>query len=174
MPAINLLPHELKPKESVLKFSKALKKIALIGFVSYLFLGALMVGAFIIISGRINATLSHQEELKSQVKALQNTEQSLLLTEDRLTKVNQVYDAENANGQVDIATEILGKLPEGVTFEGASLTPDETEVSVAVGASFYLTKFLETLKNDDYKKVELTSFIYKNDVGYEVKLSLVK
>jgi Tfp pilus assembly protein PilN len=173
MPTINLLPRELKPKEYVLKLSRLLKKIAMAGFATYLFVALLLVGAFLIISNRIKAVMVHQEDLKSQVKALQNTEQSLLLTQDRLAKINQIYGAANVSKQVQMVDEIVSRLPEGVAFDGASLRPEGNEITVTIGSSAYLTRFLELLKGSGYKRVELTSLILKG-AGYEVKVSIAK
>lgn len=174
MVEINLLPSELKPKGPVLKLSKTLKKLVIGGFAIFLFVAVLLTGAFLIVSNKLKASLLHQEELKSEIAAYQQTEQNLLLTKDRLAKIGLIYGTDTAREEVIILDEILGKLPGQAIFKEVNLLPDGAEITVLIRSSVDLTLFLRELKEGVYKKIELTSFIFKNGEGYEVKLSFAR
>lgn len=174
MPAINLLPTELKPKGYILKFSKTFTSLAVAGLVLFLFSGVILTGAFLIISRKLNDSFSRQQELKNQIKAYQRTEQSLLLVKDRLSKINKIYTSPNSKEEIGILDEVLSILPEGVTLQDTKLFPDEAEISFILGDSYRFSQLLSNLTDRNLKKVELASFALKPDQGYEVKLNLMR
>ena len=91
MANINLLPTELKPKGQILKASKLLKKVSLVALLVFIVFAVLVFGSLIFLSTSIKSSQSNQEDLKSKVKALEQTEQRLVLVKDRLKKIAKVF-----------------------------------------------------------------------------------
>ena len=174
MIGINLMPPELKPKGYILKISRTIKRIILIGFVFFLFSTVILIGAILIISGRLKASIKNQESLRLQIKAYQNTEQNLLLTKDRLTKINQIYGFEDTKEEAEVLGIVLREFPEGVIFKEAELSSDAVIITINFSSSLQLTNFIERLKFHNFQKVELGNLSYSQQKGYEARLSLIK
>ncbi|MBU0570417.1 hypothetical protein KKB40_06625 [Patescibacteria group bacterium] len=172
---INLLPQELRPKGVVLKVSGTLKKVARLSVVTLLISALILMGVFLVLSSQVSQTSDREENLRLQVKALEETEQRLFLLKDRLSKVERVMGADSAEEEIEIFKDILGMRLNGVEFEQADLEKDKVDITISVENADSLTNFFaELIGKGNFKKIELLSLQSKAESGYNVELSLVR
>ncbi|KKQ51094.1 hypothetical protein A2865_00025 [Candidatus Woesebacteria bacterium RIFCSPHIGHO2_01_FULL_39_17] len=168
--AINLLVQELKPKAYVVNFAKILKKLALVTLLIFLVGVTLLVGIITIFSQRTKTAFSNQESLKREIKALQETEQRIVLIKDRIDKVESVYKKENAGDGVSSLREIIRVIPEGVLIQAYNLEADNLEVTLAADSLSNLAKFVSGIINlESFEKIVLKSLEFDSTKGYVIK-----
>jgi hypothetical protein len=174
---INLLPQDIKPKVSILKLSKKLKRFILFGFMFFVFLASTVVGTLFILSNNLKRSIARQVAAKTEIKNLEATEQKLFLIRDRLDKIKQITAVKTAQDQINILEDALNqtKAIDGVDFSGAELQQTVAKVSINAGSSIALSNFLYNLYgNEDYKRINLLALKYNVDLGYTVTLSIVE
>ncbi len=172
MPAINLLPIELSPKGSVVKVSGLLKRVAIVGSVLLVLSAIGLIGFFVFVSFQVTSSTTRQEQLKTTIKSLQQTEQRLILTKDRLEKAKEVLGKETSIENVENLSELFLNVPEDVDLRDAEISATKIELSFIARSSSGLTRILATILAGDYKTVKLTSFAFNTKVGYVVNLDL--
>ena len=172
MPDINLLPEELKPKGFALKIAKTLNKLALFTvLVSFLVL-LLIGGSSLLLSLNLRRVNSQDEVLKGQVKALEQTEQKLVLVKDRIGKIQAILASGGVYDEVDLLKAIIDKKPQNVTFLSSKIVPDGVSIKFNAKTSFDITDFYKVLYEAKIQKFELVSFNFSSDTGYEVEVKV--
>ena len=169
---VNFLPEELKPKGYAVKLSKKLRKIAIICLSVFFITTVLYIGSNVLFSFEQKKLDTSEEELKGKIEALEETEQKLVLAQDRLQKIAAVHAAAHSQDKVDIASKILGKDLEGITIENFTLDNRATVVTFSTGNSQSITKFFTQLLNSDFKDIKVTSFNFDVNKGYEVEVTI--
>lgn len=173
--AVNLLPKELRPKKYIVKISKVLTNVALIALLVFVISAAVITGVFIVISNRLSNSQEKHEELTIQIKALQETEQKIVLIKDRLEKVNKMKSKASASEKVDILDDII-KISEGsVIVDATTLSDKKANILVIVDGSLSLTKFLSgILISGGFNKIEMLSFAFEKDKGYKIEFGFMR
>lgn len=172
MSDINLLPEELKPSGSVLKISAKLNKIALLGVVVLLISIIISLGAYLLLGQRLSASLVKQEDLKVQIKALEKTEQRLVLVKDRLTKISSVSSKPRANDEVEKLSFVSGLFPEGSIVERLELDKNDARISISADNLRTIASYLASvISSGEYTKINLVSLEFNPKEGYIVELS---
>ena len=173
--AVNLLPKELKPKRYIVKISKILTNVALIALLVFVISAVVVTGVFFVVSSRLSSSQEKHEELSTQIKALQETEQKIVLIKDRLEKINTMRSKASASDNIDILDDVI-KISEGTAIiNGASLSDVNANVQVVVDSSLNLTKFLSgVFMSGGFKKIEMLSFEFKKEEGYTVEFSFMR
>lgn len=173
--AVNLLPKELKPRKYIVKISKVLTNVALIALLVFVISAAVITGVFIIISNRLSSSQEKHEELIIQIKALQETEQKIVLIKDRLEKVNKMKSKASASEKVDVLDDVI-RISEGSAIvNAATLSDKKANVLVIVDGSLSLTKFLSgILISGGFEEIEMLSFEFKKDEGYEIEFGFMR
>jgi Tfp pilus assembly protein PilN len=175
MAEINLLSEELRPKKEFVKLANLLKKLAAVAVV--LFFTSLLVvfGAFLILRNRIQVSKERGRDLISEIKALEQTEQRLLLTRDRLEKAEKVAGAKSTVEGTEMLAGLIGVLGEGVVFQRAQIEDDQTNIALVVDSSKTLSELLTSLVGlQTYKQIELLSLTFDPNKGYGLQFSLLK
>jgi len=165
MARINLLPQELKPKGYVLKLSKTLNKLALIS------IAILLAAAFVFLGSFIFFSQQTKESLKSEIRALEATEQKLILVKDRIQKIGKVLNVENTTEELGVLKQIVEILPEGVSFNSVGISDSSVELEVTAPNLLSIGQFFLSIVNSQgFQKVTVTGFSYKLETGYVVGL----
>lgn len=156
---INLLPDEFKPKKSVLNLSKKLNKFAIASLVIFFVAGVLVVVAVFLLSNRVNTAKADLDQLKSEVSALEQSEQQIILIKDRITKINQIDSGGNSLfPTVQSLKEFNDNLPNGFELVSAQVTSKQFSTEVTFESSSDLTRLLaNTVSQEDYKLVRINS-----------------
>jgi len=173
--AVNLLPKELRPKRYIVKISKVLTNVALIALLVFVISAAVITGVFLVVSDRLSSSQEKHEELTIQIKALQETEQKIVLIKDRLEKVNKMKSKASASEKVDILGDVI-KISEGSAIvNSATLSDKKADVLVIVDGSLNLTKFLsDIIISGGFKKIEMLSFGFEKDGGYKIEFGFTR
>jgi Tfp pilus assembly protein PilN len=172
---INLLATEFKPKGSVLKASNVLKKVALVGYVVFFTSGIASTGFIFVLKNKIKTSISYQDKLKTQIKALEQTEQKLVLVKDRLEKVGKVMAMSQVKEEISGVENIVNEIPEGVTMLNTNLTSGKIDMELSAANSYLLGEFLDVLRSQKgYQRIEIGSIVYSKETFYKVKVTLFK
>ena len=173
MANINLLPTELRPKGQILKASKILKKISLVALLVFIVFGVLVFGSLMFLSSSVKTSQADQNELKARVRALEQTEQGLVLVKDRLKKITKVTSLPNALDETRILGDVASVFEEGIVFKKAHAVADKINIVVVLNSSSDLAKFITSLVNSQkYKTIKIIKLDFSAARGYEVEFSL--
>jgi hypothetical protein len=175
MPAINLLPTDLSPKGSIAKISEIIKNSSIVGLVLVI-VSAIGVIAFLTITSfQIRNSNTKQDQLKTGIKSLEQTEQRLVLTKDRLKHADEVLGIETAVGAIEDLNLFFSTLPEEVAIREAQIAASKTELSLVAKNSSALTKVLASLiATNYYENIKLTSFAFNTSSGYTISVNFSK
>ena len=172
MANINLLPPELEPKGKYLKLIKTLRRLAFISVSAFILLAAIM-GVFLFILGRqYSNALKTQEKLKSEIQALSQTEQQLILQKDRLAKIDVVLKISSARQEIEALASNSSLLPPGVKVKDVRIDSGIAEISFNSPDLNSISSLLAIIVNQtSYKKIELLHFEFKPLEGYIMTLA---
>jgi len=171
---INLLPSDLTPKKAIIKVSKTVKKVSIIGYSAIIVLALIFGGAYILLFNQITKTERSQSDLKNTISSLEQTEQRLILVKDRLAKVDQVMKKPSANLEVDNLEILKSLFPEGFSISEAEITNKGNEMKFRVPSSKALVEFLANLfSSGTYRNIVMMEFEYRKSTGYLLTLKLV-
>jgi Tfp pilus assembly protein PilN len=173
MAGINLLPQEHRPRGVILKVSNIIKKVVIVGYIIFMVIAVGLVTTVVILGQRIRSSELRQEQLKVQIEALEETEQRLVLVQDRLNKVVAIRNADSASEEISVLKEVTDNLPEGVLFSYAELDNKSTSITVVADNSTSIGNFLAFLvAQPDYKKVELLSLKLSQGQVFDVEVNI--
>ncbi|OGM18455.1 hypothetical protein A2686_02515 [Candidatus Woesebacteria bacterium RIFCSPHIGHO2_01_FULL_38_10] len=173
MDGINLIPQEIKPKANVLKTANLLKKIAITESIFLLVFAIIVFGSIFILSSRLKDSHSKDDKLRSEIKALEQTEQRLMLVKDRLGKIENIYSWDDASQEVLIAEGVVNTLPEGVVLRSAVLKETQVNLTIEVVNSESFSNLLSSLVNSGkYKTIKIESLDFDPEKGYIIELAI--
>lgn len=171
---INLLPQELKPNKTVLKTAKQLSKTTWI-ISAILSLVLLAVGGvYYYYSKKTQDSVTKQTELRSKIRALEDTEQRLVLIKDRIGKIIKI----NSNGTIaeetGVVEKVLAVLPEDAVIGNIAIDRDLVRLSVSTTNLTSAGKYISTVTNiPGVKYVNLISFDFSPNNGYTVDINFI-
>jgi len=170
---VNLLPQNLqvgKGLGSILKTTKALGVIFIVVFIIF----GLGMGAFFIYSKiTLDGIKTNVDQLKSQVKAQEASEQQLVLIKDRLAKISSIKSTPNATKNITGIDSLFANMSPSSIMNLANFSSTKVDISVAIRSNEDLTAFIQNLKNTDlFKSVNLSSLGYGANSGYSIAVSL--
>lgn len=171
---LNLLPQNLhvsKGMESVLKTTKALGVILIVIFVIFT-IGA---GAYFVYSKVTLGNLqTNVDQLKSQVKAQESSEQQLVLLKDRLSKISSLRSTPSAGKNVANLDTLFSNVSPASSANQIDISTQKIDITMIVRSNEDLTAFIQNLKNNKaFKSVNLASLGYTKNIGYSIIVSLV-
>lgn len=172
MSAINLLPKDLTPKEGVVKIASLIKRMTIIGFIALVISIVALVGGNFYIEDQIKMATMRQDNLKTEISALEQTEVRLVLVKDRLAKVDEIFSTNSAADEVVSFRSLLELFPEGVNLAQVQLNDSSTTLTISAQNSSSLSEFLAALLSSGiYSNVQLVFLEYSQIAGnYSVGL----
>lgn len=172
MSEINLLPQELKPSNVAVKFSTKLKKFAILFTVLAILVLVFYLGFDFVLKKRISDSLSSQKSLETQIKALEKTEQRLVLVKDRLDKINAVSQKPNANDEFARFNEVLTLFPEEVRIDEVEMNESRLDLKVDSDNLDNVASYLASvISSGKFMRVNLIFLSFNPNQGYSVGLS---
>jgi hypothetical protein len=168
---INLLPKDLTPDPKILKISGYLKTVVTIaGFILVASLVGL-VAYFSINSITIKNSITNQEKLKVNIKAMEQTEQGLILVKDRLAKINEAGKKPSVENEIDSLHAISIIIPADIIVTESVLGKESVEMTYLANNSLSLVKLMATVATvQEYKRIDLLNFSFNSTVGYVVSV----
>jgi hypothetical protein len=171
--AINLLPTNLVAQGPVVKIANTLKKIVIAGFSIFILAVVIIVAYYLINFFTLRSSLAKQEVLKTNIKALGQTEQKVFLIKDRLDKIKIVLGAESADKNLEKLEGFLSLISQNVIISEAQISSKNTEVSIIAKSSSALTSFMGSLMTTEvFKTINLTSFGFNPVNGYFITVEV--
>jgi hypothetical protein len=133
------------------------------------------IGLFGVFSNQLKTSSLRKAELEQNIKALQATEQRLVLIKDRLSLIKEVMGRETAADELEAISTLISNLPEGVSMGEAQLEENETLVSMTAQDSLALTQMMSVLVSSDaYSQVDLRAIKFSPTSGFAADFELVK
>jgi hypothetical protein len=173
MANFNLLPPELTPKASYIKLSATLKKIAIVSYSVFLILTLTIFAIFYMVSQKVAENSKKESELLTSIEALKETEQRLILTQDRLTIASDILSLPNSSTQIAEVKGFVNELPANVVFISGNILTDGINVNLALASSDDLTNLLSMMySSGKFKQITMTSFSYSSGGSYGLGLAL--
>lgn len=172
--SINLLPPNIKPRHSVVVVGKMLKKLVFLLVIILLVLSSVLTATFLSTSKQLSDAEKEKKELVSSVKALEQTEQRLILVKDRLSKISRLLEQESVKEEVETLKKITEIAGDGLLISNVELSSDAASVTFSTGKSSNLVNFLDHLRSlADYQKIEVVSLNYNQQSGFIMRVKLV-
>jgi len=173
MADFNLLPSDLAPKTSFIKLSSKLKKIAVVGYIIFLVLVVTLFSIVFIMSKQVQEQNEKEETLLTSIKALKETEQRLILTQDRLSHARSVLDKENATNELFALKKYAQDLPDNVSLNESAVSVDGFSARLSLGSSDDLTNLLSKMYSSQiFSEIVMTSFSYSSESNYGLSFRL--
>ena len=174
MSEINLLPQELKPKGYAIKLSKTFRKVATVCLIVFFVGFVLFIGANVLLSFQVRSLKNTDSVLKSEIAALEQTEQKLILVEDRLQKIINIQESNDSTEEVESIQAILDRSPLDVLIEEITLNNNSANLVISTDRSSNLTRFLSVVFTLGFRRIDLKSFDYNESSGYKVEVAIAK
>lgn len=173
MAAINLLPQDLRPKRSVIKLASHIKKILLVALAFYIAVLIALVTSYIFLDKRLKNSLTAQKRLETELKALEETEQRLVLVKDRLEKIGRIDALPKTNAKVVVLGEVLPFFDESILFEASRLNAENIVVAINTANSSSVGRFIALLlSSGKFSTIEISSFQFTPVTGYDIEFVL--
>lgn len=174
MATINLLPKDLLPNAAALKTATLIKNlitlalavfvISVIGLVAYFFLNSLS----------IKNSSQKQDQLKTSIKSLEQTEQGLVLVKDRLAFLEQIDVKDSGKEETANLAKIYSLIPAGASMSEAVVSKDSLDTTFIAPDTSTLSRLMASVVSaTDYERVELLSFSFNPNVGFLTSLSFI-
>ena len=165
---INLIPSEMAVPPKTIKVGKLIYKIATIGSIILVMIVTLSISAFIYFKFELGKINSNNDDLKSQILVLEQSDQKLILTKNRLAKIEVIKSMPSIKDDLikfNDVTTLLSTIPETELID-VSIQPSKTQFSVNSKNSSSFAEFLEPIsKLTKYKNVILSSFNFNQNSG---------
>ena len=161
---INLLPTEFRPNSSVVNFGQKLNKVALISLVVFLIFGITSLASIFLLRYRVGVSQGVAKDLSTQVSAMEQTEQRLILIKDRLTKIDSIRSSASLYDTVVIFKHIYDNIPEGLEIVSAEINSRQINTNVEFDNSSELARFLaQTVSDGRYNLIKINSLEFNNE-----------
>src|SRR3989304_3721085 len=173
MATVNLLPTDISPKGPIVKLSNLLKNLAAIFFAIFLFAAFGMVAMFILNNAQIKDLEARSEQLKTSIRSLETTEQSLILVKDRIGKAKTALALESGKDETEGMGIITSGLPVGATLSEAVVSKDSLVTTfIALDSGSLANLMAIVISQETFKNVELVSFSFNPNSGYVPSFSM--
>ena len=173
MADINLLPENLATNKSAINLSNRLRAFSLVVF-SLLFIAILSsVIIFFLYSRKLTSETNRRSELVVSLKALEETEQKIVLIKDRINKSQKLLSDDvvwtNVDNLIKYATS-----NENFTVTDINVAADDITFTIALSDSKSLTDIIGVLNNSGlFDEVTLNSVVFNKSTGYMASFALV-
>lgn len=169
---LNLLPQDLqvsKGLSSLLKTARSLGVILIVTFIIF----CLGMGAYFIYSKiTLDNIQTNVDQLKTQVKAQEGSEQQLVLLRDRLQKIASVKGIPSAGANISGINSLLANMSTNLKMSEANIDPLKMSLSLRLYSNEDLSTFLQNLKSTAlFNQIELATFSY-GATGYNLDVNL--
>jgi len=142
-----------------------------IGMALFVITAAAAAAYFVINSINLKDSIKNQNILKESIKSLEKTEQSLILTVDRLSKVKEINGKTSVLKELENLSSVLATIPTQTTLTEAVLNRGTTDVTFMVENSTDLTQLMASIiVRTEYQRIDLLSFSFNPSLGYIISL----
>ncbi len=172
---LNLLPEDLQVSRGLASTLKTIRSLGVILIVCFSIFCVGMVGFFIFSKISLDNANTNMNQLKTQVAALEASEQQLILLKDRLGKISSIKKEPSATKNVASLNSMINNSSPTMKMSEVSITPSEVSMRLDIYSNEDLTTFLQYLRNSTlFDEVELSTFNYtQNKYSLDVGLNQI-
>ncbi len=174
MKEINLLPKDIKPKESTLRFLHRLKSLNIVVFVLLVIVVSVNVSVSYLYENKIKESTSIQNGLKRDIKTLEETEKKIVLIKDRLNKLSLVENHHFAqNTYYDF--QGISRIFKNAQAHISNYNFEKDGVNIQVNCFSYrcINQLLAEISvNGVFKNVQIASFSFSKKNGFSITVML--
>lgn len=166
---VNLLPENLVSKKGTTSAAKVIKSVTLVSLVSTVVLAIGLTSFFLISSFTLRSSEASLENLKTQIKSQETTEQKMVLLKDRLAKIKLTKGSTSLSKPLADIKPVLDTIPAEASLGELNVDAQRVDTTIVFRDSVSLTNFfgrLTTFKN--FPQITLTSFGFNPTTGYLV------
>jgi len=170
---LNLLPENLQVSKGLDKTLKTIKALGVISVVAFAVFCLVVIALFIITNMTLTSTQASVNQLKTQVKAMETSEQQLILLKDRLAKITAIKVTPNASKNIVNVNSLFTNVSPVSVMSLASINPSKVDLSFLIRSNEDLSVFMQDIKGTTlFNSVGLTSMTYSPAGGFSVDVSL--
>lgn len=176
MPDINLLPQDIKPKESAIKISNNLKKLAILILLIFIVSLSISYAGIFFFNQKTKSSLKKQGSYKAEIAKLERTEQRLVLLKNRIDKINNLMSKPSVNKDVLFLENINSMVNrEQIKLPTVEVALNENQVEI-VSANLSDVKNLvsDLLNSNKFSNIYFLTFGYDQKNGYKAVFSFPK
>lgn len=171
---INLIPEKRQGASPKTPLSRMLNKISVILVVIFVLLIAAGGGFWFIKNQELEQVTARNQELKNEVLALQQNEESLVLLRDRLDKAQGILADREQYKALQYFIDFVNMFPDGVRISEVSVEQGINKLTLTVSNSQVLSTIVKQLENStNYSNISLESITYSSLNGYSVIISVL-
>src|SRR3989304_7120873 len=171
---INLLPQSRTLNTQVALTATRLTRLTIVVFISFLIFGGLSIGFLFLGTNDLQKVQEQNDNLKLNIKSLQEAEQNLILVRDRVGKIKTIISERSFEDKLAKIQNLMKRLPVGQEPKTLEIDITRSRGSLNFETSESLANFLRVLiENDDYGQIELNTLQFDINGEYEVELVLV-
>jgi len=171
---INLIPEELTVPSSVVKLTKLISKFSIVAVISLIVTSLVMISFFVYFSLNLKNLDSSNTSLKANVVSLEKTEQQLILTKDKLSKILLVKSLESADINFESYKEfrtIASEFPDLLLGE-SEINAKGMEISVSSNNTSSFIGFLKRIGEfNKFPNASISSLNFSPDKGLLLNLT---
>jgi len=170
---INLLPKDLGSNKKQSKSLALAKKISYGSIAIFVCVFAIGIGLNIFIFQNVSGIEKEQDELKQSITSLEETEYKLILTKDRIAKIQQILAARTAEEYYASQKELTDTLPETITVELLKIDGQKSLLQLNAVSSRDLVAFVETISSfENIHVVVMDELKFNPGKGYTIVLEI--
>ena len=174
MPIINLLPPDLTPKKSILKFTNILVKVSYTSIILLLTSIIIVFVIFFINITKIRNLEKEQTVLLNSVKEYEQTEQQITLAKDRMSIMKEIWGVKDINSFLGTFEKTLSFIDEDMTLKSSNMSSNKSDISLESTSANSVSKFMGNfITSGIYSSVSLTNFSFNPNTGYRISLESV-
>jgi len=167
---INLLPKEVLIKSDTQQLASKLTKVAIAITAIFVLFVAGLVAFMIFVNNQLATTQDKIAQTKNQIRALESTEQSMLLVKDRVQKIQLIQNLNSSATQITDLDALLTALPASVLFQSGKLDVDRSRVTLKLTSSQDLAFVFNLVRElDRYQTVVMKKFDFNPAAGYQIE-----
>src|SRR5690606_15841531 len=104
-----------------------------------------LAASLYVLDGKSKEVISKQEDLKSQIKALEETEKDFYLIKDRLSKIETILGNENAHAEIDALIKTQEIATPYAILSAANIEDDFADIELILPAAVNVSELLDKL-----------------------------
>lgn len=170
---INLLPTGAGGNKVVAKNVRIARQISYVAIFLSIIIIVGLFGANYYFNTRLDAIQEDQTRLKNNISSLEETEERLILTKDRISKISQLLTSRVVNENYLTQRVITDNLPDNLILNQLEIDKDEAVLEVTATNSRDLVRFMASLVVlNDIETLEMESLSFGATRGYTVVLNI--
>ena len=124
---------------------------------------------------RITDAEDRNKILRGKIKALEETEQRLVLVQDRIKKVDQISKVKSANKELEGFEFLLDGVGPLVNVDLVNIDTNTLDIKISSDSTIYTLDFINFIENsNEFSNVTIQSMQFTPKTGFTTQILLKK